>query len=428
MRLHLGSRIRTYRKQSNLSQADLAKKVGISASYLNLIEHNKRAVAGKLLSELASQLGVKLSQLTRGITTDMVERFQQAARRFAPNQLEQPAELDQIEELVAHYPGWTLLLDQHIQELEETEKLTELLSDRMSHDPFLSDTLHIMLSNITAIRSSAELIVMQGNMTEEQRNKFSRNIFVESKRLSSTAQKLLLHFESKLSVQEQNLTAQDQQTARPLTDALNPASPPPDNPVVAPAMLPQSIIADQAFDTVRLAITPASLDASKNHHQFDPFIISTYFKSPMRLTFYRLLELAAADGLPDFGILEIDNASGVLFRQEIPGFRLPSRSGACPRWPIYRALSAAQHPVSARMILNSGEKYLAYAFTFQQPKTHSYLPPVSKSLMIFHQEIGHFKSTDPSLPEIEAGFHCSVCSRTECEDRREGYALTAEPR
>ena len=49
----LGARIRERRRTLKISQADLARRVGISASYLNLIEHNHRAIAGSLLRRTA---------------------------------------------------------------------------------------------------------------------------------------------------------------------------------------------------------------------------------------------------------------------------------------------------------------------------------------------------------------------------------------
>ena len=83
MRLLIGARIRSQRKQAGISQASLAQKVGISASYLNLIENDKRPVAGKLLSDLAQALHIKTDKLSRGVTTDMIERLQQTARQFS---------------------------------------------------------------------------------------------------------------------------------------------------------------------------------------------------------------------------------------------------------------------------------------------------------------------------------------------------------
>ena len=44
-----GSRIRERRQVLRMKQSDLASHAGISASYLNLIEHNRRRIGGKLL-------------------------------------------------------------------------------------------------------------------------------------------------------------------------------------------------------------------------------------------------------------------------------------------------------------------------------------------------------------------------------------------
>lgn len=60
-----GTRIRERRTVLGLRQAELARLSGISPSYLNLIEHNRRRIGGKLLVEIARHLGVEASALTR---------------------------------------------------------------------------------------------------------------------------------------------------------------------------------------------------------------------------------------------------------------------------------------------------------------------------------------------------------------------------
>jgi transcriptional regulator with XRE-family HTH domain len=48
-RLAVGGKIRALRRQHHLTQADLAQRAGISASYLNLIEHNRRTLGADVL-------------------------------------------------------------------------------------------------------------------------------------------------------------------------------------------------------------------------------------------------------------------------------------------------------------------------------------------------------------------------------------------
>ena len=61
-----GARIRARRLDRGQRQADLAAQVGISPAYLNLIEHGKRRIGGKVLVALARALDVEPYSLTEG--------------------------------------------------------------------------------------------------------------------------------------------------------------------------------------------------------------------------------------------------------------------------------------------------------------------------------------------------------------------------
>ena len=74
-----GSRIRERRIDLGLRQGDLALKVGISPAYLNLIEHNKRRIGGKLLVSLATTLAVEPIALTQGGAAAVVAGLKNAA-------------------------------------------------------------------------------------------------------------------------------------------------------------------------------------------------------------------------------------------------------------------------------------------------------------------------------------------------------------
>ena len=60
----IGRTIRRLRTERMLSQQALAVRLGISASYLNLIEHDQRAVTASLLLKLGSVLGADLDALS----------------------------------------------------------------------------------------------------------------------------------------------------------------------------------------------------------------------------------------------------------------------------------------------------------------------------------------------------------------------------
>lgn len=75
----LGQKVRALRRREGLTQVDLAGRLGVSASYLNLIESNKRPLPGALLLKLASVLRVELGAFAPdaddGLASDLTEAF-----------------------------------------------------------------------------------------------------------------------------------------------------------------------------------------------------------------------------------------------------------------------------------------------------------------------------------------------------------------
>ena len=73
----IGPKIRDRRHALGITQSGLAARVGISASYLNLIENNKRSIAGALLKRIGDELGLSLEDLDgaaeRRLIGDLVE-------------------------------------------------------------------------------------------------------------------------------------------------------------------------------------------------------------------------------------------------------------------------------------------------------------------------------------------------------------------
>src|SRR5215203_3894286 len=49
----LGSKVRALRRRENFSQVQLAERLGVSPSYLNLIEHDRRPLPAALLIKMA---------------------------------------------------------------------------------------------------------------------------------------------------------------------------------------------------------------------------------------------------------------------------------------------------------------------------------------------------------------------------------------
>ena len=79
----IGRTVRRLRAERALSQQALATRLGISASYLNLIEHDQRAVTASLLIKLGETLRVDLANLSGTPGTPARGRAARGLRRPA---------------------------------------------------------------------------------------------------------------------------------------------------------------------------------------------------------------------------------------------------------------------------------------------------------------------------------------------------------
>jgi len=178
-----GSRIRERRSIAGLRQAELARRVGISASYLNLIEHNRRRIGGKLLVDIARVLSVEPSMLSEGAEAALIATLREAA----VDAMAVVAETDRADEFAGRFPGWAEVLAAGHRRIASLERTVETLSDRLTHDPHLAASLHEVLSTAAAIRSTASILAETGELEVEWRDRFHRNLNEDSRRLSERA-------------------------------------------------------------------------------------------------------------------------------------------------------------------------------------------------------------------------------------------------
>lgn len=189
----IGPRIRDRRRVLGVTQTGLAAKVGISASYLNLIEGNKRSIGGALLRRIAAELGLGVDEFDgapeRRLLADLGE--------LAGDPLLAELHLDHAsaEELASRHGSWAHALIRMHRTLLDRDQAVSALSDRLSQDPFLGDAVHSMLTRVAAIRSSAEILETVEDLEPARRDRFVSIIGSESRRLADVAQSLAAFFD-----------------------------------------------------------------------------------------------------------------------------------------------------------------------------------------------------------------------------------------
>ena len=188
-----GLKIREQRRALGLRQNELARRVGVSASYLNLIERNKRSIGGTLLTAIGRELSLSLDELDGSIERRLHDQLVSLAED--PNVGTQAMRDESIDAFIARQPAWARGAARAYIAFQAAEAEVEELSDRLTHDPVLAEAMHAMLTEITALRSTVEILADPGEITPAQRIRFERIVDEQSARLARTAAALADHFD-----------------------------------------------------------------------------------------------------------------------------------------------------------------------------------------------------------------------------------------
>lgn len=423
-----GTRIRERRLALGVRQKELAKNVGISAAYLNLIEHNRRRIGGTLLTNIARALHVEPGDLREGAEAALLGIMNAAANRHPKAKAEQ----DRTDEMAGRYPGWAGVVTAQHGRIRELERLVETLSDRMTHDPHLAAMLHEVLSSVTAIRSAVSILTEGGAIDPDWQARFLRNVAEDSARLTTSAQGLVGFLESSTEDNDTHISPQEALTGF-LSDhqwffhqleakgdgnvqALIDAAPGLDTDAA------RTLAADWLGRYKRYAVALPRSELLDKWHETgrDPMQISTHFKVSPAMVLQRL---ACEDG---FGLVVCDGTGTLTTRKEIPGFSVPRFGAACPRWPLFHSLTQPARPLVARVKMpgDHGKIFQCYAISeATYPAGIDALPVYSSTMLI--------------LPEIDAPIHdrdvpldvgpgCRVCPRAKCLARREPSIMALE--
>lgn len=424
-----GTRIRDRRTAKGLKQADLARDVGISPSYLNLIEHNRRRIAGKLLNDLSRALGVEASQLTEGAEAALLTRMRQAAAdmpKAAP-------EDDRADEFAGRFPGWAGLVAAQHDRIAQLERTVETLTDRLTHDPFLSTSLYDVVSSVTSIRSTSSILAGEEDLDAEWQARFLQNLDNDSRRLAESSQALVAYLDGVgdaqggVSSPQEELEAYLARNSHHLEALENGTASPRD--MVDEAGLisePAQILALAYFtryeqDARRL---PLARIIAAWTDQADPAALAHAFGTDIATVLRRIATLPEDDPEMRKGLVTCDASGTLTFRKESPGFSIPKFGAACPLWPLYHALTHPATPV-AQVVEQSSRTapvYQTYAVAQPHQPAQFGAPAVMEATMLIVPLEGTHRLA-PGVAPRPIGSSCRICPRQACLARREPSIL-----
>lgn len=425
-RFPTGTRIRERRLERGMQQVDLAAAAGISASYLNLIEHNRRRIAGKLLRDIARALQVDPAILSQGSEPGRIA----ALRALGAAQGMGDSDLARVEDMIARFPAWAGLIEAQGRQNARLEARVAELSDRLEHDPALARALHEVLSRVTAIHATSSIMVDEGDLDRDWQRRFSRNIHDESRKLTEASRALVQYLDRPTDSGPAPLDPRDEASAWLAGQGAH-------VPAIEAGADPRAVARDAGLSAAASWILRGWLDLCAGDARalpLGPFAALARAQGwdPVRLTaataaaparvLRRLAALAPAPGQPPMALALADGGGALLHVTQGGGFGLPAL-GACPLWPVFAVLSQPGRALVRRVQMPGpgGATWLAHAVA--EPAAEGAweaAPHLLATMLVTRTDAGE------GAP-VAVGRTCRVCPRDPCGARREPSVLGPLP-
>ncbi len=418
----IGSRLRDQRLALGLRQSEVAAKAGLSASFLNLIEHNRRRISAAGLERVAAVLGCTADQLGGADEASLAIDLRTMGAGTG-------GELDRTEEFILRFPGWAQALSGMTERAALLERAVGALNDRLAHDPYLSQSLHDLLSALSAVRSTAAILVETPDIEPDWQARFHQNLHLDSERMARGAEALVAYLDGSegdpamtmASPQEEvdawlaaqgwhlaGLEENDLEGVLADTDMLGSA---------AARVMARAWVRCVARDVAALPLS--DLQRAMGELGSDALRLAARLGANPLAVFRRIATLPRSD----LGLVICDGSGGLVFRKPARGFSIPRFGAACPLWPLFNALRRPMTAVEQRVSVTgrTGEgRYLLRAYAqLSQPLAYG-APELCEAAMLIQPE-GPGVGSDHAFA---VGMSCRICVQKDCLARREPSILS----
>lgn len=454
MKTFIGPRLRRLRNEAGQTQAEMAKVLGISTSYVNMLEKNERSVSVPVLLRLLESYGVDWRDIAAEDDTATLGNLRTAFQD--PLFDSHRPDLAQLRALQAHCPDVAQsFLQLHRSYLATTDQLLGLANASES--------------DLGILRASPEAVVhdfFRNNKNhfpelEQAAAEFWEGRYVRSDDVYAALKKRLL---SKLGVTTELVPVADMPDALREYDETRKElrlSEGLDHPnrtfqlVHMTALIEYSDTIDKILERLnadeptglnRCRVELANYFAAAVLMPYDAFLSealsSKYDFAHLSLRFGVSFEQAchrattlqsdAAKGVPFF-FLRVDKAGNVTKRFNSTGFHLAEYGGACPRLHVHTSFRTPGAIVPQFVEMPDGTRFFVFARTVNRPRftRHSQDKRLSIAMgcSIEHLDaIGYAEEFQQSSPAItEVGINCRICPRANCDQRAHNAIILNEP-
>ncbi|MEO1304743.1 MAG: short-chain fatty acyl-CoA regulator family protein [Pseudomonadota bacterium] len=436
------------RTMLGLTQADFARRLDISATYVNLIERNQRSVSPAVLSKLAKEFDINISELSGDSDVGLINDLSSALQDPVFGDARIPkAELSELvgaspetikaflrlheryrELALSTYSDANPLADREkVELLEESarpvERVRQFLHEQSNYFPDLDETATRFRDQLMSGRKPIDVAIQQrleekyklrirvlpssampSAFTYFDRHRSGIDI---SELLHRTGRQFQLAFQLGL-LEYRDLIEEIVQSSG-LTDesALGLTRVSLANYFAAALLLPYDAFLKACEDT-----------------RYDVDLLSHRFGTSFEQTAHRLTTLQKPDakGIPFF-FLRIDAAGNVSKRFSAGRFHFSKFGGACPRWNIHRTFEQPGETLTQLIQMPDDTTYVSISKAINRSRGHHGRPPARVAIGLgcdkaYADSLVYCDRLDLTTQKpTPIGVNCYLCDRVNCASR-----------
>lgn len=432
----IGLAVKRLRQEKGLTQQALAARLGISASYLNLIEHDQRAVTATLLIKLGETLQVDLAALSGSRERQLEAGLREVlADPLLGLDAVPEAEVAQLaagapaaaRAMLSLYRAWRvaredsggIALPTGRRILLPNEETRDFFHDRGNHFPALEDAAEAMAAEMAAGPAA-----LNHALAERLRHRHGLSVTVGDtggtlRRYDAQARRLDLS--ESLPRESRGFHMAFQLMLLEAGGAVDAAIAPSEPSSAEAAALIRIGLLNYAAAALLMPYRPYLSAALELRHDVERLAARfgvSFEQAAQRLS---TLQRAGARGIPFF-FLRLDPAGNVSKRFSAAGFPFARFGGSCPRWVVHAAFATPGATRVQVAQLPDGATFLCFARAVEGPPARWGEPaPVHVVAMGCDVsragDVVYADGLDLERAAVGIGLSCRLCDREDCRSR-----------
>ena len=445
--LKIGPKIKAFRRQLGIQANKLSDRLGISPSYLNLIENGKRKIDGDLLLKVCEELKIELSDLTNKSELNLISNLSE----LLGDELFEDLDIlgPEVNDLVNTNPKIARALiklgDNYKQKGQEIVSKVENISGKIIDgrkasfpgevvSDFLQENKNYFANlekfaegifNRIQINNRATYMALCDFLKTEYGVKVIDLLPEDDKPFSKIYLKNQkeLHLSDYVALETKKLYASAQIAQE---GAMT---------IIENYLSEFKFPSEESKKLTKVALLnycgAAILMPYKLFHKecikqkYDLELLQNTFACTFEQIAHRVtcLQDPKLPGIP-FHFLRVDVAGNISKRFSLSGIEIPRYGGACPRWNVYSAFSRPGVIQAAVSKMSNGEKYVCIARTVEKGvgrygKKKSILSIGLGCQAKYAKDFVYTENLDlnDKKTEIPIGVSCRTCDRLDCSQR-----------